>query len=987
MDDSLYDEFGNYIGPDLEEEEDDDMNIEQDFVQEDLDADDLQDDQDEEMEEASGSALMRRQDIPESQVVLHEDKKYYPSAEEVYGTEVEALVQEEDTQPLSEPIIKPVEQRKFMVQESDLPYTTFKKEFMMDLMNLPDLTRNIAILGHLHHGKTSFLDMLVAETHPDTPLDPEQPKRYTDTHIVERERGISLKSMPMTFVMQDLNDKSYVLNTMDTPGHTDFIDEIVAALRLADGAVLLVDAVEGVMVNTERIIRLCIQEGIPLTLVINKVDRLILELKLPPSDAYFKLRYTIEEVNQIIKKTPGGENIRLSPERGNVCFASSLTGWCFNLRSFAKLYTDSYEEEIDYVQFAERLWGDVFYNPEKGSFHRKSQEGTSKRSFVHFILEPLYKLYSQVLGEDQQDLKRTLRTLGIHLKEKEFALNVKPLLRLVLSRFFGPPTGFVDMVVRHLPSPLANADQKISSLYSGPLDDAYATSMRACKADGPLMIHVTKLYNNKEATEFDAFGRVMSGTVTAGQIVRVLGEGYSIDDEEDMMVQRVSDTWIFQSRYRIPVDGVPAGGWVLLGGVDSSITKTATIVDHKATAGDNYIFRPLRFPAVASLKIAIEPMNPSELPKMLEGIRKINKSYPMVITKVEESGEHIILGAGEMYVDCILHDLRRMYAEIEIKVSDPVVRFCETVVETSALKCFAETPNKKNKLSFIAEPMERGLPDAIEGGKINLHWPASKLGGYLEEHFGWDVLATRSIWAFGPDDMGPNVLLDDTLPTEVDKKLLYSVKDSMRQGFQWGTREGPLCDEPIRGVKFKIIDAVLADEPIHRGGGQIIPTARRVCYSSFLTATPRLMEPVNYVEIQAPADCVSAVYAVLQRRRGHVTADVPKAGSPLYTVKAYIPVIDSFGFETDLRTHTQGQAFCQQAFDHWQIVPGDPLDASIVLKPLETSTAQQLARDFMVKTRRRKGLSEDVSITKYFDDPMLLALAESDILGAAQSNL
>lgn len=88
-------------------------------------------------------------------------------------------------------------------------------------------------------------------------------------------------------------------------------------------------------------------------------------------------------------------------------------------------------------------------------------------------------------------------------------------------------------------------------------------------------------------------------------------------------------------------------------------------------------------------------MNPSELPKVLDGLRKINKSYPILTTKVEESGEHIILGTGEMYLDCVLHDLRRMYAEVEIKVADPVVRFCETVVETSALKCFAETPNKK----------------------------------------------------------------------------------------------------------------------------------------------------------------------------------------------------------------------------------------------------------------------------------------------------
>lgn len=144
----------------------------------------------------------------------------------------------------------------------------------------------------------------------------------------------------------------------------------------------------------------------------------------------------------------------------------------------------------------------------------------------------------------------------------------------------------------------------------------------------------------------------------------------------------------------------------------------------------------------------------------------------------------------------------------------------------------------------------------------------------------------------------------------------------------------------IRNVKFKILDAVIAPEPIHRGGGQIIPTSRRVSYSAFLLvrkinillskankfislkqfqATPRLMEPYYFCEVVAPADCVPAVYSVLAKRRGHVTQDAPIPGSPLYTLKAFIPAIDSFGFETDLRTHTQGQAFCLSVFHHWQV--------------------------------------------------------------------
>jgi U5 small nuclear ribonucleoprotein component len=130
------------------------------------------------------------------------------------------------------------------------------------------------------------------------------------------------------------------------------------------------------------------------------------------------------------------------------------------------------------------------------------------------------------------------------------------------------------------------------------------------------------------------------------------------------------------------------------------------------------------------------------------------------------------------------------------------------------------------------------------------------------------------------------------LSTEVSKTLLNTVRESVVQGFKWGCREGPLCDEPIRNVKFKILDATIAAEPIHRGGGQVIPAARRSAYSAFLMATPRIMEPVYLVEIQSPADCVQAIYPVLARRRGHVVQDAPKPGAPFYTVKAYIPVMD-----------------------------------------------------------------------------------------------
>ncbi|KAJ3000558.1 U5 small nuclear ribonucleoprotein component [Globomyces sp. JEL0801] len=934
MDEDLYDEFGNYIGPDLEESDNE-------SVDQPIQRGVIEDEEMEEEDQTESNALARMEDIVPNQIVLHEDKKYYPSAEEVYGTGVEALVHEEDAQPLTEPIIAPVKEVLFMA----------------DLLAHPDLIRNIAVVGHLHHGKTSFMDMLLTHTH-DIFSDMDKQIRYTDVHLMERDRGLSIKSMPMTFILQNLKHKSHLMNFIDTPGHVNFTGEVTASLRIADGAILLVDAVEGVMANTERIIKQMVAEKVPFFLVINKVDRLILELKLPPQDALFKLKHTIEEVNSVLSKI---SDVRLSPEAGNVCFASAQMGWCFSLKSFATMYQENSTESFDVDAFARRLWGDIYFDPNTRTFKRTPPAGVKHRSFTHFILEPLYKLYGQVcsydfnhqtIAEDTVTLKKTLGSLGIHLKPAFFKMNVKPLLREVCFRFFGSLNGLGDMCANLIPSPVVNAPSKIEHIYTGDLNTKYSNAMLECQADGPLMIQIVKLYNAENVVKFDAFGRIFSGTIKVGQKVRVLGEGYSPDDEEEMTVQEAF-----------------AGNWVMIHGVDSSILKTATITDTNVDEDEPvFIFRPLRFDTQPVLKVAVEPINPTELPKMLDGLRKINKSYPMALTKVEESGEHIILGTGELFLDCVLHDLRKLYSEIDIKVADPVVRFCETVVEVSSIKCYAETPNKKNKITMICEPLERGIAEDIESYKINIKAPAKELGSYFEKKYEWDLLAARNIWAFGPDDNGPNILINDTLPSE----------DSIRQGFQWGVREGPLTDEPIRNVKFRILGANIATEPIYRGGGQIIPTARRVCYSSFLTATPRLMEPIYYVEIQAPADCVSAVYTVLARRRGHVTQDLPKPGSPLYTVKALIPAIDSCGFETDLRTHTQGQAFCQQIFDHWQIVPGDPLDKSIVLRPLEPSPAPHLARDFLIKTRRRKGLSEDVSITKFFDDPMIVELAKQE---------
>lgn len=995
------DRFGNYIGEAEESEGEDAVptNINQ-YLDED-EEEEAAAVNDQQLMEVDGTQLARQgtghvltavaEDGPSNAVVLHEDKQYYPTAQQLYGQDVETMVQEEDTQSLAQPIIAPVVQKKFTVQEEDLPPVFFNRDFMTDLMNFPEQIRNVAIVGHLHHGKTALMDMLVLQTHDiNERLEKRQGKRrddqlrYTDTHVVERERGVSTKSAPMSLVLQGTKGKSHLINIIDTPGHVNFADEVASAMRLADGLIVVVDVVEGVQATTEQAIKHAILDDRPIVLLINKMDRLIVELRLPPSDAYFKLKHIVEEVNTVIENTiPGrGEARRVSPEKGNVAFGCTNLGWCFTLPSFAQMYADSYSNTpLDVPEFSRRLWGDIFYAPSTRKFTRKAVDPSSKRSFVNFVLEPIYKLFSHTISESPEDLKKTLESLGIHLKPTQLRSNVKDLLKLACEQFFGPATGLVDMFVNHIPSPVEGAKRLLERHYTGPVDTGTAAAMLKCDQDGPLVIHVTKLYSTQDAVSFNSFGRVLSGTVKPGQQVRVLGEGYTIEDEEDMVNATVSDTWIAETRYNVPVSGVPAGNFVLLGGIDNSIVKTATVVAPQLPSNeDAYIFKPISHFFEPVFKVAVEPVNPSELPKMLDGLRKINKSYPLVITKVEESGEHIVLGTGELYMDCVLHDLRKLYANMDIKISDPVTRFCETVVDTSAIACYALTPNKKNKITMVAEPLDDGIAQDIESSKVNIRDPVRVVGKFFEQNYGYDLLASRNIWAFGPDDQGPNILQNDTLPSEVDQKTLKSVRDTLRQGFSWATREGPLCEEPIRNAKFKITDVQLADQAIFRGGGQIIPTARRACYSSFLMASPRLMEPVYSCSMIGPSTAVGSFYTVLARRRGHVLSDGPIAGTPLYSVKGLIPVIDSFGFETDLRMHSEGQATVSLVFDRWSIVPGDPLDKEAKLRPLEMAGAQATARDFVLKTRRRKGLAEDVTISKFLEPELFRSLKESGIL-------
>jgi len=506
METNLYDEFGNYVGPEIEDEEDDDEDslgeLDEERGRGDDGTDDLMD-----VEKEKGA---------DREIILHEDKKYYPDAEEVYAG-AEALVQMEDTQPLTDPIITPVRSKNFDLLEKKMPETTFDFNFLAGMMDKPNLIRNVALVGAMHHGKTLFMDLLVRNTHEkDWKIN--QDVRYTDSRTDEQDRGLTVKATSMSLVLQDSHEKSYLFNVMDTPGHVNFQDEVVAGMAISDGIVLFVDVIVGLTVHMERMLKHALQDGLKVVLVVNGLDRLVVELKLPPTDAYHKLRYCIEDINETMEKlydTVGTEvdnRTYFSPLRGNVLFCSSLFRMMFTLESYARLYNEIYSTDFDPKQLAQCLWGDLYFNQETNQFQKTPPDADQPRSFVQFVLEPIYKVFAHCLGEEKEDLASTLAEIGIYLHKRDFDLDARSLLKQVFNQFFGAGGGlasFIDMVVQNIPSPKESAPNKVERMYSGDQEGAVATDMRNLDHTGYLMIHTVKNYHRPDCNAFDVFGRVM----------------------------------------------------------------------------------------------------------------------------------------------------------------------------------------------------------------------------------------------------------------------------------------------------------------------------------------------------------------------------------------------------------------------------------------------------------------------------------------------
>jgi len=245
---------------------------------------------------------------------------------------------------------------------------------------------------------------------------------------------------------------------------------------------------------------------------------------------------------------------------------------------------------------------------------------------------------------------------------------------------------------------------------------------------------------------------------------------------------------------------------------------------------------------------------------------------------------------------------------------------------------------------MTAEAVQDELVLAIEDESFKTNEDIKKIARKLMDDYSWDKHDAQKVWTFGPENVGPNMLVDTTKAVQ----YLNEIRDSMESAFQWATKEGIIAEEEVRGVRYNVLDVELHTDAIHRGGNQIIQTARRVYLACQHTASPRFVEPIFLVDIAAPTNSMGGVYQCMNQRRGVVFSEETVPGTPMINAKAYLPVSESFGFTADLRSKTSGQAFPMCMFDHWELITDDPFDV------------KSRGYTIMLGIRKRKGIKQEV---------------------------
>jgi len=434
--------------------------------------------------------------------------------------------------------------------------------------------------------------------------------------------------------------------------------------------------------------------------------------------------------------------------------------------------------------------------------------------------------------------------------------------------------------------------------------------------------------------------------------VRIMGPNYVPGKKGDLYIKKVQRTVLMMGRYVEQIPDCPCGNTVGLVGIDGYLLKSGTL----STYDDAHTFVDMKYSVSPVVRVAVDVKNASDLPKLLEGLKRLSKSDPMVQCLTAPTGEHIVAGCGELHIEICIKDLRDDYMKgAPIIISEPVVSFSETISESNDFTVISKSPNKHNRIYLQGERLSEEFVQAVDDREIFPTQENKLRARLLADEYGWDVTEARKIWTFGcPPDGLANVLVDTTKGVQ----YLNEIKDSMVGAFVQYTAGGVLCDEALQGVRFNLMDMVMHADAIHRGAGNIMPPMKRAMAAVTLKNGPALLEPMYVCDITVPQQAMSGVYSTLSSRRGVFESMEQRPGTPLCKVKAFLPVLESFGFTQLLRANTSGQAFPQLIFSHWQMMNGVCDD--------EGSQANVAC----LEVRKRKGLKEGIPLFGDFHDKL-----------------
>ncbi|CAI2315316.1 unnamed protein product [Caenorhabditis sp. 36 PRJEB53466] len=860
--------------------------------------------------------------------------------------------------------------------------------------------RNVCLVAHVDHGKTSFADSLVSANAVISSRMAGK-LRYMDSREDEQTRGITMKSSGISLLCEPL-----LINLIDSPGHVDFSGEVTSALILSDIALLLIDVIEGICSQTEALIRQVIRNGQAMILVINKIDRLRVELKMSAAEAYQHMARLIERVNSCISQVLGGivveddtwgniekteAKLHFNPVNGNVIFSSALHSYAFGCEDFAQLAAEKLKvEKATIIPF---MFGD-FWLSSTGDIREGAAAKNKATLFERIVLEPLWKLHDLGLVEnDVAKLAEAGRKLGFTLRSRRANEAFDELMRAWLPL---PRASF--RAVARAPNVRSTFETKhrLDHLTGQRLDHPLRYFVLRCSPEAMTIVFVVKLLQteDKSLTSRRAICRILSGKLRKGDTLYVLQQ-HANNEVASTKIERIS---ILRGRDSIPVDIVTAG---MICSIDAQILlQNTTLCD----APKYPCFKIGSQTGQALVRVSISTQQLEDMDELREKLKLLALLDTSLKVMELETGELAMVTAGEVHLQKCIKDLNDL-GLVNLDVSEPIVPFMETVIEDHSLSAHQiaeqETECKirdalhiklrvvpladavvevLDKHALLISAIRRGEADQSEVDEFQEkltavcteHLPTLKGSWWYRKPKEFIEMMIERIWAFGPERARANILFNNV--QNYDRDLVWRPTElgvrphdqGLVSGFELFCNTGPLCNEIMHGTTV-IVEEWTVDGEDGAIGGQMTTAMKATCVAAAKKLALRMVAAMYRCTVTTSSGALGKVHAVLSQRKSKVLSEDINEATNLFEVVSLMPVVESFSFCDQLRKFTSGMASAQLQFSHWQVIDEDPYWTPSTIDEIEEfglkGDSPNHARWYMDAVRRRKGLpTEDLIV-------------------------